>query len=94
MEFEWDEAKEQRNIGTHGVDFTEARASFQDDHAFFQFDARHSLTEHRFWLLGKARVGRLLLTVFTWRGTRIRIISSRRANRREATNYEERIRLQ
>jgi uncharacterized DUF497 family protein len=65
VEFEWDEGKEQQNIGTHGVDFTEARASFEDGHAFIQFDTRHSLTEHRFRLLGRARAGRLLLTVFT-----------------------------
>jgi uncharacterized DUF497 family protein len=63
-------------------------------HAFFQFDGRHSLAEERFFLLGKTRTGQLLMTVFTWRGVKIRIISSRRASRLEATGYEERIRLQ
>jgi uncharacterized protein len=70
------------------VDFGDAARTFEDRHAFFQFDARH------FFLLGRTRSGQLLMTVFTWRGTKIRIISSRRASRQEATNYEERIRFQ
>jgi hypothetical protein len=76
------------------VDFTDAEKTFEDPHAFFQFDGRHSLAEDRFFLLGKTRTGQLLMTVFTWRGVKIRIISSRRASRQEARGYEERIRLQ
>jgi uncharacterized DUF497 family protein len=76
------------------VDFTDAENTFEDRHAFFQFDRRHSLAEDRFFLLGMTRTGRLLMTVFTWRGTKIRIISSRRASRQETISYEERIRLQ
>jgi uncharacterized DUF497 family protein len=76
------------------VDFAEAAHTFEDRHAFFEFDGRHSLSEDRFFLLGRTRSGQLLMTVFTWRGTKIRIISSRRASRQEASNYEERIRLQ
>ncbi|HEY4909974.1 MAG TPA: BrnT family toxin [Methylomirabilota bacterium] len=94
MEFEWDRAKREQNIRSHGVDFTEAEKTFEDRHAFFQFDGRHSLAEDRFFLLGKTRTGQLLMTVFTLRGVKIRIISSRRASRQEATGYEERIRLQ
>ena len=94
VEFEWDRAKRERTIRSHGVDFREAAETFEDRHAFFEFDARHSLIENRFLILGKTWTGRLLMTVFTWRGTKVRIISSRRANRREARGYEERIRLQ
>ncbi len=94
MEFEWDEAKRERNIRLHAVDFTEAEKTFEDGHAFVQFDERHSRAEDRFFILGKTRAGRLLMTIFTWRGAKVRIISSRRANRREATGYEKRVRLQ
>jgi uncharacterized protein len=94
VEFEWDAAKRQRNIRDHGVDFREARETFADRHAFVLFDGRHSVTEERFFLLGKTAAGQLLMTVFTSRSARIRIISSRRASRREAIGYEERIRFQ
>ena len=94
MEFEWDERKRIRNIRSHLVDFTEVEDTFEDRHAFVQFDARHSDAEDRFFILGKTGRGRLLITVFTQRGSKVRIISSRRASRREARGYEERIRLQ
>jgi len=94
VEFEWDRRKRIRNIGSHSVDFTEAEETFDDGHAFVQFDARHSEAEDRFFILGKTGRGRLLMTVFTQRGSKVRIISSRRASRREARGYEERIRLQ
>jgi uncharacterized DUF497 family protein len=94
VEFEWDGRKRIRNIRSHSVDFTEAEETFDDGHAFVQFDARHSEAEDRFFILGKTGRGRLLMTVFTQRGSKVRIISSRRATRREARGYEERIRLQ
>jgi uncharacterized DUF497 family protein len=94
VEFEWDERKEFRNITSHSVDFTEADETFEDRHGFVQFDARHSEAEDRFFILGKTSRGRLLITVFTLRWSKVRIISSRRASRREARRYEERIRLQ
>jgi uncharacterized DUF497 family protein len=94
VEFEWDDAKRERNIRDHGVDFRNAREAFADRYALVQFDERHSLAEERFFLLSKTATGQLLMTVFTSRGTRIRIISSRQASRREARGYEERIQLQ
>jgi len=94
VEFKWDERKRIRNIRSHSVDFTGVEETFEDQHAFVQFDARHSKAEDRFFILGKTGRGRLLITVFTQRGSKVRIISSRRASRREARGYEERIRLQ
>jgi uncharacterized protein len=94
VEFEWDDVKQKRNVRIHGIDFKDTEDTFTDRHALIQFDDRHSLVEDRFFVLGRAGTGRLLMTVFTWRGNKIRIISSRRASRREARGYEERIRLQ
>jgi len=89
VDFEWDRIKRERNLRSHGVDFVEAEEVFDDRRALVEFDAKHSLAEERFRILGKTRSGRLLLTVFTPRGSKIRIISSRRASRLEAKGYEE-----
>ena len=89
VEFEWDRIKREQNLRSHDVDFVEAEEVFDDQRALVEFDEKHSLAEERFRILGKTRSGRLLLTVFTPRGSKIRIISSRRASRREAKGYEE-----
>ena len=89
VDFEWDRIKRERNLRSHGVDFVEAEEVFDDRRALVDFDAKHSLAEDRFRILGKTRSGRLLLTVFTPRVSKIRIISSRRASRLEAKGYEE-----
>ena len=89
MEFEWDDAKAARNLRTHGVDFEEARTVFVDPLALVRVDEGHSNEEERFLLVGRSAAHRLLVTVFSERQTRIRIISSRRATRREVKEYEE-----
>lgn len=50
----------------------------------------YSQDEDRSVKLGRSRIGRLLVVVYTQRDQRIRIISARRANRREREQYEER----
>ena len=89
MEFEWDDAKEGRNIRVHGVSFEEAKTTFYDPLALMHADEQHSNEEARFMLLGMSREGHLLMTIFAERGKRIRIISSRRATRREVRGYEK-----
>ncbi len=89
MGFEWDDAKDARNLRTHGVDFDEAATTFYDPLSLVLWDETHSTREDRYILLGRSRQGLLLVTVFTQRGSDIRIISSRRATRREVKTYEE-----
>lgn len=89
MEFEWDDEKEPRNVRKHGVSFREAVSTFFDPLARGRFDDEHSTREDRFVLVGRSAQGRVLVTVFTERGMTIRIISSRRATRREVQSYEE-----
>jgi len=91
VEFEYDEAKRSRSLRIHGIDFAEAAETFDDRHAFIQFDGKHSRNEERFLLVGRSYQGRLLMTVLTVRASLVRIISSRRASRREARGYEERV---
>ena len=91
MGFQWDDAKEAGNLRKHGLDFDEAATTFYDPLALVRPDEEHSEREERFVLLARSLRDRLLVTVFTERDEDIRIISSRRATRRERREYEERI---
>jgi len=86
VEYEWDEAKRVANLRKHGVDF-EAVADFDWSAALLLEDARRDYGESRWIALGP--IGRRIhCLAFTKRGGRIRIISLRKANRREVNRYE------
>jgi uncharacterized DUF497 family protein len=86
MEFEWDPVKAASNLTKHGIDFDEAIAVFDDPRTFSVVD-RRSYGETRYIAIGTVR-GRTLAVVFTMRGNQIcRIISARRASRRERAAY-------
>jgi len=90
MDFEWDEGKFQANKLKHGVSFEDAVEAFDDPSALVLPDVRHSSAhEKREILIGKIDHG-ILIVVFTVRhpGNKIRIISARRANRKERRFYE------
>lgn len=90
--FEWDETKARSNERKHGVTFTEATSCFLDVFAIESFDVKHSADEDRFMIIGVSARGRLLVVAFTLReDTIIRIISARRALRREHIDYEKQI---
>ena len=85
-EFEWDAAKAQANLRKHKVPFLIACESFKDDSRIDRSDSSGEYDEDRWIVLG--RVGRTILSVvFTQRGERIRLISTRRANRNEQRIY-------
>ena len=89
MGFEWNGRKRFRNLRDHGIDFTESTEVFDDPLAIIRSDPDHSRAEHRFIIVGRTKKDRVLLRVFVERGADIRIISSRRATRREVRDYEE-----
>jgi uncharacterized DUF497 family protein len=89
--FEWDPAKARRNLSKHGVGFDEAAAVFADPLARIFADSDHSSREHREIIIGHTGLGRLLVVSFFARGESIRIISARRATRRERRDYEENV---
>jgi len=89
LTFEWDERKARSNLGKHGVTFEEAATVFGDRLSLTIPDPEHSLTEERYITIGKALTRKLLVVVHTDRGDNIRIISARRASRRERKFYEE-----
>lgn len=87
--FDWDEEKARENFRKHGVSFLEATTVFRDPLAMLTFDPDHSWTESRYVLLGLSIEGRLLVVWYTERPPMTRLISARRATRRERRTYEE-----
>ena len=90
MTFEWDDRKAERNTLKHGISFEMAAFAFDDPFALILDDEKHSAGEHRQWLIGDSGE-KVLIVVFTMRLPRgnVRIVSARRANRRERRLYEE-----
>jgi uncharacterized protein len=89
LEFEWDPRKAATNLAKHEVSFEEAATVFGDPLGRIVADPRHSSEEERFVLLGVSKDTRLLAVMYVDRGGAIRIISARRATRRERRDYEE-----
>lgn len=89
IEFDWDSTKAATNLKKHGVSFEEAQSVFYDEFAVQFFDEDHSSDEERFLLLGMSTGARLLLVCHCERdaGHVIRIISARKATKRESAFY-------
>jgi len=87
--FEWDKNKAKRNIEIHRISFDEASTAFKDTLSLTIHDPLHSDEEDRFTLIGNSVKNRLLVIVHTERGDKIRIISTRKATKKERKQYEE-----
>ena len=89
MDIEFDPDKAKLNPINHaGVTFDEAKAVLLDPYALTQED-KESADEQRFVTLGMGSKARILLTVWTLRGERIRIISAWKANTIQRRRYEQ-----
>ena len=88
--YDWDHAKNAINILKHGVSFLEAESVLDSERSRVTFDAEHSHVEVRFLTIGWSNLGRLLLVVTSEDGPRPRIISARRATKRERDEYTRR----
>jgi hypothetical protein len=87
--FDWDEDKEARDARRHGVDFSDATVALRDAFAVASLDAEHSLDEVRYLTIGVDARGGLLAVVTSGQWPRLRIISARRATKRERHAYEQ-----
>lgn len=87
-EYEWDPAKAAENLRKHGVRFAHAALALRDDRALTRHDP-DSNGEVRYISLGMDAMSRVLVTVFTHRDEKIRIILSRKASRSERRLYEQ-----
>ena len=87
--FEWDADKASKNVEKHQVSFEEAATVF-DDPMFITFiDDEHSLDEERYITIGLSSRGRLVILAHAERKDHIRIISARRATKKEERFYAE-----
>ena len=86
LKFEWDENKNAVNINKHGVSFEEAAAVFSDPRRYEMYDGIHSLIEKRWIIIGLAGF-KLLKVSFTERKDKIRLISARKANKKDMEVY-------
>ena len=86
-EFEWDDAKAERNVQEHDVTFEMAREAFSDPEFIDEDDPDPD--EERFKRIC-TRADALYVIVYTERGSRTRIISARRADRHEQRRYYDR----
>jgi uncharacterized DUF497 family protein len=91
LRFEWDELKNTRNRSKHGVWFEEAQSVFDDPRARVFHDPAHSDVEDRYLIIGMSYATRLLVIVHCYRraDTTIRLISARKATKKEMSYYEE-----
>ncbi len=90
IEFEWDASKAKSNFEKHGVSFEEAKSVFYDEYASQFFDEEHSESEDRFIMLGISNYSRVLVVIHCERdgGEIIRLISARKATKKERGFYE------
>lgn len=89
MDFEWDAAKAEANERKHGVSSAEALTVLVDPLSLTGYDPDHSEDEDRYITIGRSVAGRLLLLSHTDRDGKVRIISARKASRRERGDYED-----
>ena len=89
MQFEWDRSKNEKNILKHGIDFRAAARVFDDPHFIVNEDDRHNYGETRYQIIGAVDPHGVLLVVYTERHeNKVRIISARKANKKERHLYQ------
>ena len=91
--FQWDPVKAKENLRKHGISFERAAELFLDPLAASIFDEEHSEAEERWVSIGRDSHGRIVVLVHTFSEVsaeewQVRIISARKATKREARQYE------
>ena len=90
LDFEWDIEKEKINIQNHGISFKTAELVFGDENRLEIFDEKHSDYEDRYITIGMIdNVEMIVMVSYTMRNdeSTIRIISARRATKKEKEAY-------
>lgn len=91
VKFEWDEHKNKSNRKKHAVWFEEAQQVFDDPNAILYFDKDHSTDEDRYVLLGLSSTRLLVVIHVQINNKTLRLISARKATKKEKVTYEKRI---
>lgn len=94
ISFEWNCEKNKSNIKKHGISFEEAVSVFEDESAILFDDPEHSVLEDRFLLLGMSGSAKICIVCHCYKtsDTVIRIISARKATKKEEDRYVKGIR--
>ena len=87
--FEWDDKKADLNLRKHGISFEEASTVFGDELSITIEDPLHSQNENRYILIGQSIHSKTLVVVHLEKTNSIRIISARKATKKEKKFYEE-----
>jgi uncharacterized DUF497 family protein len=87
--FQWDAGNSEKNWDLHRVARAEAEEIFFNRPIVVAPDLGDSYQEPRFAAMGRTNGGRCLVVIFAMRGTLVRVISARDANRRERRVYEQ-----
>jgi uncharacterized DUF497 family protein len=87
MRFRFVPTKGANNLRKHGVSFADAEGVFLDPLTIHREDP-DAEGEERFVAVGLGSAGQSLVVVYALRDDEIRVISPRRATRREVRDYE------
>ena len=87
--FEWDKYNINKNWKKHHVAPVESEQIFFNSPFIIAADLKHSEIESRYYALGRTDRDRKLFIVFTIRGLKIRVISSRDMSKKERDEYEK-----
>lgn len=90
MQFEWDEGKNRINVRKHGIDFSDAIDVFNHP-VMTALDGRDDYGEERWIALGWMRATMAVVVYVERCGSTIRIVSARKATKREAKQYEQNV---
>jgi uncharacterized protein len=88
--FDWDVTKAGINLRRHGISFEEAEDVLADPLTMEESDIEHSRSEDRLRITGWSPLGRVVVVIVSMSGPRPRIISARRATKRERHAFEDR----
>lgn len=88
MDITWDPKKAEINFKKHGIRFSDAEMALYDSFAM-TLEEHIVSNEQRYVTIGTDAVGRIIAVAYLYRSDTIRLISARKATRRERKQYEE-----
>jgi uncharacterized DUF497 family protein len=88
MEFTWDERKNATNERKHGISFEDAKPVFLDPARVGWLHSDPGDDEERFIVIGRSS-WKIMAVIYTMRGNVTRLISARKASRREQREYHQ-----
>lgn len=89
ISFQWDKWNADKSYKKHGITPNEAEEVFVDKNVGIERDIKHQEIEDRYIAIGMTLNEKVLFVVFTIRRNMIRIISARKASKKERRVYEE-----